>query len=251
MSSKRYHGPDLGLGSFFGSSSDDERDEVVGDADEVLEKEGDIRDYELIPGVCTIKIREFAFHSHNANFVWKGNEEFARWMLSRSDFLKSKKLLELACGTGILSIFMKQQGWDVTSSDYNDGVIDRNMTFNVLLNGLAADSIPHLPYTWGEPFPQDAPIYDVVIANDILIYESTYQLLANSVKEILSRNPNSASPPSDPAAPRFILGHKRRVKTNPTFFDIILSSGMYWRKIANYIYEITLTSSEQGSTYLQ
>lgn len=219
-----------------------------GSQDDVLEKEGDIRDYELIPGVCTIKIREFAFHSHNANFVWKGNEEFASWMLSNAESLKSKKLLELACGTGILSIFMKKQGWDVTSSDYNDGVIDRNMTFNVLLNGLEAASIPHLPYTWGEPFPQYAPIYDVIIANDILIYESTYQLLANSLKAILSRHPNASSPPSDPRAPRFILGHKRRIKTNPTFFDIILSTGMYWRKIANYIYEITLIDAEPTPT---
>jgi predicted nicotinamide N-methyase len=249
MATKHYHGPSLGLGSFFGnSSSDDEKSDGEEETpEELLAKEGDIRDYELIPGLVTIKIREFAFHSHNANFVWKGNEEFASWMLSKSETLKTKRILELACGTGILSIFMKKQGWEVTSSDYNDGVIDRNMTFNVTLNGLAPDSIPHLPYSWGEPFPDSAGSFDVVIANDILIYESTYSLLADSIKQILSRHKFAALAPEDPHAPRFILGHKRRVKANPSFFDIVVTSGMYWRKIANYIYEITLIKAAEST----
>lgn len=245
MATKNYHGPSLGLGSFFGNSSSDEEEAVATeDTDELLAKEGDIRDYVLIPDVCTVKIREFAFHSHNANFVWKGNEEFATWMLANKASLGTQRILELACGTGILSIFMKLQGWNITSSDYNDGVIDRNMTYNVVLNGLAGDAIPHIPFTWGDPFPESAGIFDVIIANDILIYQTTYALLARSLKEIMGRHPNASS--VSPDAPRFILGHKRRVKASPSFFDVVTSEGLYWRKIANYIYEITLV--ERPST---
>jgi predicted nicotinamide N-methyase len=101
----------------FGPPLDLDRDlfkEDSGDDDHTLEpfdplNESSISVYEF-PGNIKLKIREFYFSTTNANFVWKGNKEFAEWILQNKHYFENKKILELATGTGILSIFLKKQG---------------------------------------------------------------------------------------------------------------------------------------------
>jgi hypothetical protein len=83
------------------------------------------------PGV-TLKIREFAFHALNSNFVWpgwfffdnnhsllyKGNLRMATWMIDNWSYFEGKKIFELGSGTGVLALFLQSRGLQVITSDY-------------------------------------------------------------------------------------------------------------------------------------
>lgn len=225
--------PPLGIKFLFNDDSDLNSSE---DEDyEILENEGSISDFEIIPNKKIIKIREFTFHTHNANFVWKGNQEFAQWILDNKSLLENKKIIEFASATGILSIFLKQEGLNITSSDYNDPLIVENIRYNASLNGLNPDDIPHIPYNWGDPISDDFPIFDIVIANDILVYQSAYQKLAQSLRDICLRHPQRGF-----NGVHFYLGHKRRLKANPTFFQVMESYNFTYKRVASYIYDFYL-----------
>ena len=188
MTSKNYFGPPLNLGrDLFGGDSDEEDQSNNQNNEPNLEDvlaESEEKLYEF-PNNISIKIREFAFHLSNANFVWKGNVKFADWICrTREKLFDNKKIVEIAsgmyyrlyiefikpdelekkkknttrsnfkfylAGTGILSIFMKLINLNVTSSDYDDhGIIQKNIAYNAALNGV---EFPHVPHTWGTEFP--------------------------------------------------------------------------------------------------
>jgi methylase of polypeptide subunit release factors len=99
-------GPPLNLERDLFNETDNCDDNALRQIDPLLE--GSVKEYEF-PGNVILKIREFYFSVSNANFVWKGNEYFAQWILDNKHYFENKKILELATGTGILSIFLKKQ----------------------------------------------------------------------------------------------------------------------------------------------
>jgi hypothetical protein len=107
-------GPPLNLGrDLFGEEVESNNVMKQRNCDCIL-TESEIKQY-YFPGNVTLKIREYSFSPTNANFVWKGNEQFAEWILKNKQEFENKKILELAAGTGILSIFLKKQGTRLSS----------------------------------------------------------------------------------------------------------------------------------------
>eukprot|EP00250_Pteridium_aquilinum_P013258 c21235_g1_i1 orf=108-908(+) len=132
------------------------------------------------PGMV-LSIREFAFHQVNANLLWPGTLSFAEWLVVHQHVLKGRLILELGSGTGALAIFLKKAfAADITTSDFDDEIIEENIAYNCGANGLA--KLPHIRHTWGDPFPADGARWDLILASDILLYVKQYP---NLIKTLL------------------------------------------------------------------
>ena len=88
-------------------------------------------------------------------------------------------LLELGCGSGLVSTCAALAGFDVVASDYYEDAV-RFARVNAVLNGARA--IEGLLLDWRH-LPSRLPRFDVVVASDVL-YERPYGEL---VAKVLSR----------------------------------------------------------------
>jgi hypothetical protein len=169
-------------------------------------------------------------------------------------------------------------GWDVTSSDYEDDTITRNVAFNAALNSV---SFPHIPHAWGTLFPSDQGLdifhylfdfdmelkylhqhvpllhlfsleksflgpFDVVIANDFLIYVSEYEKLAHTLQQLLRwpQNQHHKTEESTLHKPHFIFCSKRHVRVvdSPTFFEVLDKNGFIVTEIGPRIWDVFYSS---------
>lgn len=120
------------------------------------------------PGMELI-IREFSFHQLNANLLWPGTFAFAEWLVQHRSCIEGRRAIELGSGTGALAIFLqKSYNLDITTSDYDDQEIEKNIAHNCRENEIPV--IPHIKHTWGDKFPNSDPDWDLIIASDILLY---------------------------------------------------------------------------------
>ncbi|KAI5084524.1 hypothetical protein GOP47_0000693 [Adiantum capillus-veneris] len=139
-----------------------------------------------------LSIREFAFHVLNANLLWPGTLSFAEWLVVHQHMLGGQKVLELGSGTGALAIFLKKAfSTNITTSDYDDEVIEENIAFNCRANGLA--KLPHIRHTWGNTFPASEESFDLILASDILLYVKQYPNLIKTLLFLLK----ACAPPED------------------------------------------------------
>eukprot|EP00270_Netrium_digitus_P014830 TRINITY_DN5120_c0_g1_i2.p1 TRINITY_DN5120_c0_g1~~TRINITY_DN5120_c0_g1_i2.p1 ORF type:complete len:300 (+),score=54.58 TRINITY_DN5120_c0_g1_i2:330-1229(+) len=166
------------------SSSDDNIDAATGinaDRDDNFSER-----IHQFPGM-ELKVREFAFHSHNANLLWPGSISFARWLAEQPWLIRGRHVLELGSGTGALAIFLhRAMGCQITTSDMDDEEIAMNIAHNCRANGIPP--LPHVPHTWGEPFAaqHSPPPWDLILASDILLYVKQYPNLVKTISFLLS-----------------------------------------------------------------
>ncbi|GMI36092.1 hypothetical protein TrRE_jg11545, partial [Triparma retinervis] len=145
---------------------------------------------EQIVEVCGVdlKVRQYAYHSHNANRVWPGTFNLCEYYLSPSpptgclSDLKGKRVLELGTATGLLALRMSMSGVsNIVTSDVSDGGLVRdNVLFNFSLNKVPP--VPHLEHTWGTGWGGGR--FDVVLASDILLYVAAYDALVKTLGEV-------------------------------------------------------------------
>ena len=102
---------------------------------EEFEQQFEVNKY-VLAGV-ELKIREFTFHRLNGNQVWPGNQVFAEFLSANVQFLRTKNILELGSGSGILSIFLSKIGIFPTVSDCPDTEIFENIAFNCKINNIS------------------------------------------------------------------------------------------------------------------
>eukprot|EP00249_Psilotum_nudum_P014757 c24987_g1_i2 orf=259-1194(+) len=137
------------------------------------------------PGMA-LRIREFSFHPVNANLLWPGVPMFAEWLLDHQNVLHGQRVLELGSGTGALAIFLKKAlQVDITTSDFDDEEIEKNIAYNCELNGVSP--LQHIRHTWGNAFPVKAPNWDLIIASDILLYVKQYGNLIKTIYFLLQK----------------------------------------------------------------
>ena len=139
--------------------------------------------------VCdrTYFVRQYDFHSHNANCVWPGTFVLADYLLSQTKTTKTDQttdtmwghVLELGTATGLLAMRLHhasrvyQDGKNaaddsqiviicdsVTTSDVDDNQVTRNVEWNYQRNGILQGTKQndrdnhtpppiHIPHTWG------------------------------------------------------------------------------------------------------
>lgn len=250
----------ISLGGFFPAESDDDDDDD--DDEEELNQCFEVQNVELEG--ATLKIRQFAWHSHNANRVWPGTFNLASYLLVKEDDgCKYKndwgRVLELGSATGILAIRLAMVSKkhhatktataastgtpleaietvceSIVTSDVADGEVGEHVLYNFRLNDFAETSIPvHVPHTWGTGWKHCADEllggtgcqpFDTIVASDILLYVSAYPALVKSLTEIMSRTTI------------LVMSWNRRMKESGEFFERMDEAGFDCRHEGKCIY---------------
>jgi predicted nicotinamide N-methyase len=195
---------------------------------------------------CQLKIRQFDYHSHNANRVWPGTFVLADYLLSSSGSGWGR-VLELGTATGLLAIRLTRADEScctfIATSDVQDedDQVAANVRFNYQLNGIDDESAPlHIPHTWGTGWKQSVErqieriqsdgsestknedlvssllSFDTIVASDILLYVSAYPALVQTLQEVM---------PSDQQ--KFVMSWNRRMKESAEFFQLMTQAGFH------------------------
>ncbi|XP_057520013.1 protein N-terminal and lysine N-methyltransferase EFM7 isoform X1 [Amaranthus tricolor] len=226
--------------SLFGDASDSSSDEEINDGvnHNFVERNHQFPGMELI-------IREFSFHQFNANLLWPGTFAFAEWLVQHRAWIEGKHIIELGSGTGALAIFLKKMFQiDITTSDYNDQEIEDNISYNCMINGITP-ALPHVKHTWGDDFSNVNPIWNLVIASDILLYVKQYPNLIKTISFLLkSYQPkeNMLAPHNEQddvlPDPAFLMSWRRRIGKDDEalFFKGCEEAGLQAKHLGSRVY---------------
>jgi hypothetical protein len=239
----------VSLGSFFPPDSDEEEETEL---DQCYETQ------EVILADETLHVRQFAYHSHNANRVWPGTFNLADYLFDKDDEGKPKhqwgSVVELGTATGLLAIRLAKSSSvhgdnnkpaeeaccdSIITSDYEDDEVGSHVCHNFEINGFDADKIPvHVPHTWGTGWEQSAlkqgvgdKTFDTIVASDILLYVSAYAALVDTLLELIS--PKT----------RFVMSWNRRMKESAEFFDRMKDAGFDCVHVGKCVYIFTVKST--------
>lgn len=224
--------PPLFVGSFFDAAEGNPSSSSSSSTADASEER-----YHVIGGQ-RIRIREYAFSPTNANFVWPNNDALAIWMLEKAALFHGKKILELGSATGALYCSLVLNGFDVTSSDAPDADISSNLGHNCEINRVP---FRHIEHSWGDAWSDSNPLFDVIVASDILLYSRLYSSLVRSIRCILARTP--AYEANGASYPFFLLSARRRVPEDGEFFEELRKAGLTWQDHGKRLYTITLRSA--------
>ncbi|KAI3788663.1 hypothetical protein L2E82_01436 [Cichorium intybus] len=215
------------------TSSDDE---LVENSQNYVERSHQFPGMELL-------IREFSFHQMNANLLWPGTFAFAEWLVQDKSRIERRRIIELGSGTGALAIFLKKLcEVDITTSDYDDQEIEENIAHNCRINGVTP-VFPHIKHSWGDPFPNPNPEWDLIIASDILLYVKQYPNLIKTLCFLLnSYKPQEAiTEAQELPLPAFLMSWKRRIgkEEESLFFTGCENAGLQVQHLGSRVYCIT------------
>ena len=137
--------------------------------------------------------------------IWPSSRVLAERVVTMQ--ADGRRLLELGCGAGLVSVAAAIAGFDVTASDYYEDAL-RFTALNVLVNtGTLIDT---READWRR-FPHDMGRFDLVVASDVL-YEREYAGLIASVldRTLTGRGRALIADPGRVAAPDFVEQCKER-----------------------------------------
>jgi predicted nicotinamide N-methyase len=109
-----------------------------------------------------------------------------------------RRLLELGCGLALPAIVASLRGFDVVASDYEEDALE-GVRFNAARNG--AEGLETRILDWRR-LPDDLPVFDVVVAADVL-YEPHH---AGALATVISRTlaPGGVALVTDPGRARAV-----------------------------------------------
>ena len=252
----------ISLGSFFPADSDDE------DEDEEAEVELDdcFESQDVTLADRTLHIRQYAYHSHNANRVWPGTFNLTDYLFeedSNGKYLHQwGSILELGTATGLLGIRLSMSAstrpslggesaaaaddengvcrrsssicTSVVTSDLDDDRVEDRVRYNFERNGVASNHV-HVPHTWGTGWKECATkkgmgqtTFDTIVASDILLYVSAYAALVETLLELMG-----------PQC-KLVMSWNRRMKESSEFFDRMNDAGFDCEHIGKCVYVFTV-----------
>jgi hypothetical protein len=113
-------------------------------------------------------------------------------------------------------------------SNNNNDFIEDNISFNFNLNGLVPPT--HIRHTWGWPIPIEMQYkFDIIIANDILLYVNSYPALILSLLSFMNKK-----------SCVLYLSWQRRMKESEQFFQLLDHFGFQTKHLGKKIYEIQI-----------
>lgn len=179
----------------------------------------------------------------NANLLWPGTFAFAEWLVQDKSRIERRRIIELGSGTGALAIFLKKLcEVDITTSDYDDQEIEENIAHNCRINGVTP-VLPHIKHSWGDPFPNPNPEWDLIIASDILLYVKQYPNLIKTLCFLLnSYKPQEAlTATQELPLPAFLMSWRRRIgkEEESLFFTGCENAGLQVQHLGSRVYCIT------------
>ncbi len=95
--------------------------------------------------------------------VWQAGEVLAKLMVSYE--IGSRRILEVGCGVGLASLLLNKRHANITATDIHPAA-RRNLQFNTRLNNDR--DIPFLRTAWEDPRLEQAGLFDLIIASDVL-----------------------------------------------------------------------------------
>jgi predicted nicotinamide N-methyase len=229
----------LSLGNFFPAESDEEEETELDNCYEIQNVQ--------VAG-NPLEIRQYAYHSHNANRVWPGTFNLADYLLAKNDDDDDnehehnwKSILELGTATGLLAIRLLQTSACCTkmvTSDVDDehGDVAENVAFNFRLNGIPQP--PHIPHTWGTGWPSNEyppSSFDTIVASDILLYISAYPALVQTLEELMPKESET----------KFIMSWNRRMKESDEFFDRMKVAGFECEHLGKCVYRFVRQKEQE------
>jgi predicted nicotinamide N-methyase len=124
-------------------------------------------------------------------FAWAGGQALARYLLDHPDVVRERRVLDLACGSGIVAVAAARAGAaDVLAVDVDPAAVaaaEANARANeVTVRTMAADI---LDATYGPAGPDDPAKVDVVVAGDAFYSEA----MAERVRGFLRRSARSGA----------------------------------------------------------
>lgn len=233
--------PPLCVGALFDAAQEEEPQEKGGPQDTgragqdahspLFVQEYFVREVPVGPGGAVLVVREFSFHPRNANFLWPDANLIGRYVQEHWERYEDCRFLELGCGTGVLSIYLRKLGLQVVSSDYHEvpDTVEENVAWNCAANHVDHH---HVPYCWGEePLPEGLnDPFDVIVANDILIYVSSYPDLVRTMELLM---------PAHNTAITFLLSWRRRLRgAKQQFLDLVGAAGFVVHSLETRLWEI-------------
>ncbi|XP_058111731.1 protein-lysine N-methyltransferase EFM3 isoform X1 [Magnolia sinica] len=239
--------------SLFNDDDGDDRDREDGSEPETKDdalQQNYIERTHAFPGM-ELLVREFSFHQLNANLLWPGTFSFGEWLVQNKHWLQARpQILELGSGTGALAIFLRKSfGVDITTSDFDDKEVEENIAHNCRINQLPV--LPHIRHSWGDAFPTTDPDWDLVIANDILLYVKQYPNLIKTLSFLLKAyKPKDAKLDVENSAdketvrdvglkhPTFLMSWRRRIgkEDEALFFTGCEDAGLTVEHLGSRVY---------------
>jgi hypothetical protein len=265
----------LSLGGLFpDDSSDDEKElgckeNAIADFDNCFE----VQEVDLVGQ--KLKVRQYAFHSHNANRVWPGTFNLAEYLLERDPetghYLRQwGSILELGTATGLLAIRLAMASSvhhppklecsgekeeeklpseseelhyccsTIVTSDVDDeqGDVEHNVLFNYELNGIVGENRPiHVPHTWGTGWKQSATTRGLPEDQCFETIVASDILLYVSAYGALVMTLQEIMSLS--STTKFVMSWNRRMKESSEFFDRMKVAGFHVEHEGKCVYVFT------------
>lgn len=262
----------LSLGGFFGNndSSSDGEDHQQTEFDNCYEEQT----VDLVG--CQLKIRQYAFHSHNANRVWPGTFNLAEYLLERNEETEAYlrqwgDILELGTATGLLAIRMvmassahhpakskieanedyvtakKFSCNRIVTSDVQDehGEVEENVLYNYQLNGIPEEIQPkHVPHTWGTGWEKSASARELTTEEccfDTIVASDILLYVSAYGALVQTLQELMALNPNS----KFVMSWNRRMKESAEFFQRMKDAGFHCVHEGKCVYTFT-RKNEKG-----
>ena len=94
-------------------------------------------------------------------FAWAGGQALARYVLDRPDIVSGKRVLDIACGSGLVGIAAAMAGAAHVRCNDIDPYCGAAVALNARLNSV------DLAFTGADLLPDPPPEVDVILAGDI------------------------------------------------------------------------------------
>ncbi len=99
-------------------------------------------------------------------FPWAGGQALARYVLDNPEIVRGKRVLDIACGSGLVGLAAALAGAAHVVANDIDPMCEAAVALNADLNGVS------ITYSGGDLLNDDPPDHDVILAADVF-YEQT------------------------------------------------------------------------------
>lgn len=119
--------------------------------------------------------------------VWEAASVLAEWLRSKCG---EQRVLELGSGTGVLGLCLATLGAKhVTLTDRFDVLPLLQASVDANRNLVSSVSVCEL--AWGEALPKDLPVFDMLVASEVIYNGNLYDKLLATFRDLLRANPNA------------------------------------------------------------
>ncbi len=135
-------------------------------------------------------------------FAWAGGQAVARCVLARPEIVQGRRVLDIACGSGMIAIAAAHAGAATVWANDIDAMCEAAVSLNAQANDVA------ISWLGGDLLEAPAPAVDVILAGDIFYQKQMAERFLAWLGEAAARgievyvgDPGRAYAPGDGAPP--------------------------------------------------